>query len=94
MRHMVIKRSVRIHGRKTSISLEEEFWQYLKCMARAKGMSMSAFLATIDTPERKNRNLSSTLRLHVFHLLQQQAAENRQCSMTDAGITIQRSTPS
>ena len=66
---MVRKRSVRINGHKTSISLEEEFWQYLKREARSKGMSMSAFLATIDTPDRENRNLSSTLRLYVLSSL-------------------------
>ena len=68
-RGMVLKHSVRIKGHKTSISLEKEFWQYLKRVARSKGMSMSAFLATIDTPERENKNLSSTLRLYVLNSL-------------------------
>ena len=61
----VIKRSVNISGRNTSISLEEPFWLVLKEIAAVRKQSVSSLVATINVG-RAESNLSSALRVFVF----------------------------
>ena len=62
-----IKRSVRIAGHSTSIALEEEFWDALKEIARAEGVSLNALIARIDAARLpKTSNLSRAIRLYVL----------------------------
>ena len=64
MNSTVTKRSVVIAGRKTSISLEDEFWNGLKSIAHHQQLTLSAIVGEID---RKRRgNLSSAIRVFVF----------------------------
>ena len=44
----VIKRSVRIAGHPTSISLEGAFWEALKEIAATRGLSLNALIGEID----------------------------------------------
>ena len=62
MKSPVSKRSVVIAGHKTSVSLEDEFWNSLKQIARARGMTVAELIATIDG-NREHPNLSSAIRL-------------------------------
>lgn len=59
------KRSVRIAGHATSISLEEEFWDALKDIAKHHGKSASTLISEIDEG-RGEVNLSSALRLYIL----------------------------
>jgi predicted DNA-binding ribbon-helix-helix protein len=61
----VIKRSVIIDGRKTSVSLEDAFWDGLKEIALRQGISLSVLIARIHAG-RSTANLSSAIRLFVF----------------------------
>jgi predicted DNA-binding ribbon-helix-helix protein len=62
-----IKRSVRIAGHRTSIALEEEFWDALKEIAKGEGVSLNALIARIDAQRLpKTRNLSRAIRLFVL----------------------------
>ena len=65
MKSAVVKRSVVIAGHKTSVSLEDAFWNALKEIARARHMTLSALVAEIDA-QRQLGNLSSALRLFVL----------------------------
>lgn len=65
MKSAVIKRSIVINGHKTSVSLEDEFWQGLKAMGGELNNSLADIVAEIDA-ERKNGNLSSAIRIAVF----------------------------
>jgi len=60
----IVKRSVRIAGHATSISLETAFWQGLCDIAAARGMSVNALVAAIDAE--RDGNLSSAIRLFVL----------------------------
>ena len=60
----VRKRSVIIAGHKTSVSLEEPFWEELAAIAAARGQSISRLIGEIDRT--RNGNLSSALRLLVL----------------------------
>ncbi|WP_136656347.1 ribbon-helix-helix domain-containing protein [Nitratireductor sp. XY-223] len=66
---MIRKRSVTIRGHRTSISLEDEFWQALKAIATARGISLAALIADIDENRRPDANLSSAMRLCVLDWL-------------------------
>jgi predicted DNA-binding ribbon-helix-helix protein len=46
--HPPVKRSLAIHGHKTSISLEPLFWDMLKASAARQGVSLTALVARID----------------------------------------------
>jgi predicted DNA-binding ribbon-helix-helix protein len=58
------KRSVRIAGHATSISLEAAFWQALAEIARARGVATSRLVAQIDAE--RSGNLSSAIRVFVL----------------------------
>src|SRR5262249_35740785 len=65
MKSPVVKRSIVIAGHKTSVSLEDAFWQGLKQIAGQRDLTLSDLVATIDT-ERRQGNLSSAIRLFVL----------------------------
>ncbi len=68
------KRSVTICGHATSLSLEDEFWQELRAIARARGLSLPALLGEIDST-RGAQSLSSAARLHVLHTLKKHSRD-------------------
>jgi predicted DNA-binding ribbon-helix-helix protein len=61
----VMKRSIAIAGHKTSISVEEPFWNGLREIAVAKRMKVADLVAWIDN-NRQQGNLSSHVRLFVL----------------------------
>lgn len=65
MRNAVKKRSVAIGGRRTSISLEDEFWIALNMVAIARGLSLSEFVTRIRQ-EATTANLSSNIRIALL----------------------------
>jgi two-component system, cell cycle response regulator CpdR len=68
----VLKRSIVIHGHKTSISLEDAFWQALNEIADARRMRRSELIATVER-SRERSNLSSALRLFVLDTFRRRA---------------------
>jgi predicted DNA-binding ribbon-helix-helix protein len=65
MKSLVVKRSIIIAGHKTSVSLEDAFWNGLKQIASGCDRTLSEMVATIDTG-RAHGNLSSAIRLFVL----------------------------
>lgn len=61
----IVKRSVAIAGHRTSVSLEEPFWEELKRIAAERGMSLNGLIADIDA-RRARTNLSSAIRLEIL----------------------------
>jgi predicted DNA-binding ribbon-helix-helix protein len=78
MKSPIVKRSIVIAGHKTSVSLEDAFWEGLKEVAGKRHTSLSDLVATIDS-ERQHGNLSSAIRLFVldFPRVQSSEAEER-----------------
>ena len=60
----IVKRSVRIAGHATSISLEPAFWDALCEIAAHRRQSLNALLSRIDAE--RSGNLSSAIRLFVL----------------------------
>ena len=71
MKSPIVKRSIVIGGHKTSVSLEDAFWQGLKEIARGRRMTLSNTVAEIDKG-RQQSNLSSAIRLYVLDSLRSQ----------------------
>ncbi len=55
-----------IAGHRTSVSLEDPFWQALTALAAGEGRSVQALIGAIDG-ERGEQNLSSAIRVHVLY---------------------------
>ena len=65
MKSPVVKRTVRIAGHKTRVSIEHGFWKSLKEIAGERHMSLSDLIAAIEN-DRQHSNLSSAIRLFVL----------------------------
>jgi predicted DNA-binding ribbon-helix-helix protein len=74
MRSRVAKRSVVIEDHKTSISLEDEFWEGLKIIAKLRVTSLSALVSTINS-QRQHANLSSAIRIFVLNFYRNQVPD-------------------
>jgi len=73
MKSTVVKRSIVLAGHKTSVSLEDPFWEGLKEIAKDQRKTLSDLVGSIDT-NREHGNLSSALRLFVLNHYQAQGA--------------------
>jgi predicted DNA-binding ribbon-helix-helix protein len=71
----VVKRSIVIAGHKTSVSLEDAFWQGLKEIAVLRQLTLSDLVASIDT-DRHHGNLSSAIRLFVLDYYRAQGGDS------------------
>ena len=63
---MAGKRSISTAGHRTSVSLEDAFWEGLNEIAGVRSMSLSKLIASIDAERRRGSNLSSAIRLFVL----------------------------
>lgn len=60
------KRSIVLNQMKTSVSLEEAFWEALREIARERRVPISAIVSDVED-KRLDGNLSSALRLFVLN---------------------------
>lgn len=73
------KHSISIRGHRTSVSVEDEFWQVLNAIAAERNLSLNALITEIDIA-RGRQNLSSAIRLHVLNHLQGRLAQFNQAT--------------
>jgi predicted DNA-binding ribbon-helix-helix protein len=78
----IVKRSVRIAGHATSVSLEAAFWQGLCDIAAARRVSVNALLVAIDAT--RDGNLSSAIRLFVLD-----GARNGELAKSVADVSLE-----
>ena len=64
----IVKHSLVIAGHRTSISLEDPFWQELKRIAEERDQSLASLVSEIDAT-RGEANLSSAIRVFVLEAL-------------------------
>jgi predicted DNA-binding ribbon-helix-helix protein len=81
MKSQVVKRSILIAGHRTSVSLEDAFWNGLKEIAGKRDMTLSDLVAAIDSA-RHHGNLSSVIRLFVLDFYRDQISEHEQRGRT------------
>lgn len=77
MKSAIVKRSVVLDGHKTSVSLENEFWEGLREIAGRQKANLSSLVRQIDR-NRSNGNLSSAIRVFVFNHFRTPTAEPEQ----------------
>ena len=65
MKSPVVKRSIVVAGHKTSVSLEEAFWNGMKEISGLRNITLSELVGEIDN-NRQQGNLSSAIRLFVL----------------------------
>ena len=70
----IIKRSIILAGHKTSISLEDAFWEALKEIRAARCVTLSHLIAEIDR-QKVYGNLSSAIRLFVLDQTRQSSTQ-------------------
>lgn len=62
-----VKRSLTLKGHRTSVSLEEEFWQAFRDIAREKDMPINALAAEIDVKRDPEIGLASAIRVFILN---------------------------
>jgi len=74
---LVRKRTIDLDGHRTSVSVEDAFWDVLKEIADAQGSTVHRLAAAIDSErcERQLPNLSSAIRLYVLNHYRRLAEE-------------------
>src|SRR5215472_9727597 len=76
MKSLVVKRSIVVAGHKTSVSLEDAFWNGMKEIASGRNLTLSDLITAVDS-ERQQGNLSSAIRLFVLDFYRNQLADVR-----------------
>jgi len=74
----MIKRSLSIHGHRTSLALEAEFWDVIDAAVETSGKSFARFIRDLDdirTEGSTEQNLASYLRVWVLRYIQNQTIE-------------------
>jgi len=74
MKSLVIKRSIVVAGHKTSVTLEDAFWNGMKEIASGRNLTLSDLITAVDS-ERQQGNLSSAIRLFVLDSYRNQLAD-------------------
>ena len=59
----LVKRSFSLAGHRTSVALEQEFWDALAALATRRGQALSALVAAEDATRAADRPLASALRV-------------------------------
>ena len=61
------KRSLTLNGHKTSVSLEDPFWDYFGKLAFEKNQSLNALASDIDLKRQSNIGLASSIRIFCLN---------------------------
>ena len=61
-----VKRSLTLRGHRTSVSLEDEFWQAFREIAEDKSMALNVLAAEIDAGRGVETGLATAIRLYVL----------------------------
>lgn len=64
-----VKHSVTLKGHRTSVSLEDEFWNEFRDLADEMDMPINALVAQIDEARGLDMGLASAIRLFVLRAL-------------------------
>ena len=86
MTSTIVKHTIEVAGRKTSLSLEDAFWQSLKNIARNRRTTLRDLVAKIYS-DRTHGNLSSAVRLFVLNHYKERADASVQSAL--ASNTLQ-----
>ena len=69
-----VKRSLTLRGHRTSVSLEDAFWEEFRRLAASDGRAVNALAAEIDAARGVETNLASAIRVWVLERLREGTA--------------------
>ena len=72
MKFPIVKHSIVVAGRKTSVSLEDEFWKAFREIASERHLTLSDLVSDIEAERQQGNHLSLAIRLFVFRQLRDQ----------------------
>lgn len=67
-----VKRSLTLRGHRTSVSLEDAFWEEFRAIARRRGVALNALASEIDAARGTEAGLASAIRVFVLEELRSQ----------------------
>jgi predicted DNA-binding ribbon-helix-helix protein len=85
MKSSVVKRSIIIDDLRTSVSIEDIFWDSFKAIAKENGMTLSGLIASIKADRLDGSNLSSAIRVYVLTKVRAQAEALRRAVQGASG---------
>jgi len=88
MKSPIVKHSIVVRGRKTSVSLEGAFWNGMKEISRERRVGLSELITEIGD-RRQQGNLSSAIRLFVLDHYKSRAGMSSGRSKHEEGATSQ-----
>ena len=68
------KHSLTLHGHRTSVSLERDFWNAFREIAAARGCGINELAAEIDDARGDGAGLATAIRLFVLAYYRERAA--------------------
>ncbi|WP_417274973.1 ribbon-helix-helix domain-containing protein [Celeribacter halophilus] len=68
-----VKRSLTLHGHRTSVSLEEPFWRAFREIAKERNIPINVLAAEIDEMRGVESGLASAIRVYVLSYTQNKA---------------------
>ena len=69
------KRSLTLKGHRTSVSLEDDFWQAFQEIAQERKQAVNALAAEIDQARGNDMGLASALRLFILRHFRERATK-------------------
>ena len=72
LNHRPKKRSLTLNGHRTSVSLEDPFWNYFCELAIEKNQSLNSLASDIDIKRKANIGLASSIRIFCLNEAQKQ----------------------
>lgn len=70
-----VKRSLTLHGHRTSVSLEEPFWRAFRAIAEERDIPLNVLAAEIDELRGIESGLASAIRVYVLDYTQKKLAQ-------------------
>ncbi|WP_435231793.1 ribbon-helix-helix domain-containing protein [Pseudopelagicola sp. nBUS_20] len=61
------KRSLTLHGHRTSVSLEDEFWGAFRDIASQKKLAINVLAAQIDAERNIKTGLATAIRVYILN---------------------------
>ena len=65
-----VKRSLTLHGHRTSVSLEDAFWRAFRAIAEERDLPINVLAAEIDETRGVDSGLASAIRVYVLDYTQ------------------------
>ncbi|AVW90913.1 MULTISPECIES: ribbon-helix-helix domain-containing protein [Roseobacteraceae] len=65
-----VKRSLTLHGHRTSVSLEDAFWRAFRAIAKERDLPINVLAAEIDETRGVDSGLASAIRVYVLDYTQ------------------------